>query len=433
MNHTEKQSFFSPDYVRSRRAYCLECAFEYFVSLLVTEAFLAKLLSSIGVNDSVIGIMSSLIVFAQLFQLFSLLVIHKIRNTKRFAILFHTIGQLFFMALYLVPFMPFAREYKTVIAVVCIMIAYFGNYFVTIIIYNWGNSHVDPHYRASYGAGKEAISLLSGMVVTLVVGYVMDYFDKIDNQEGGFIFAAISILIFCVSDFVCLLLIKNRIRSRTEVRKSEPFLPVLKKLFGMRSFWSILVLQVLWNTAQYVTVGFLGTYRIKELAFTVGTVQLINIVGNFSRAVLSRPFGRFSDKHSFASGISLGLVIVAVAFGANVFTTPETRFLLIVYTLLYCVGQAGIGANLLNITYSYIPRDYYVHATAIKNSVGGICGFVASLGASALLSKIQENGNSFLGISIYGQQVLSLISFGLIIAAFLFTHFVIRKQKVMIQ
>lgn len=433
MDNTAHQGYYSSEYVRSRQAYRLECAFEYFVSLLVTEAFLAKLLTSIGVSDSVIGIMSSLIVFAQLFQLLSLLVVQKISNTKRFVITFHTIGQLLFMTLYLVPFMPFAQEFRTVIAVVCILAAYFGNYFVTNIIYNWGNSYVDPHYRASFGAGKEALSLLSGMVVTLVIGYVMDYFDMIDNQEGGFIFAAIAILVFCIADFVCLMLIKNQVRSRSEVKKSEPLRLVMKKLFGMRGFWSVLILQVLWNVAQYTTVGFLGTYRIKELAFTVGAVQLINIVGNFSRAVLSRPFGRYSDRHSFASGICLGLIITAAAFAINVFTMPGTRFLIIAYTLLFSIGQAGIGANLLNITYSYVPREYYVQATAIKNSVGGICGFLASLAASALLEYVQKSGNTFLGISVYGQQVLSLISLVLIVATYLFTRFVIGKQKVMIQ
>ena len=97
-----------PEYRRSRWAYIMECTFEYFVSLLVTDAFLVKLLSSIGLSDSLIGIIASFVSVAFLFQLFSVFVVQRITNTKRFVILFHSVSQLFFMGLYLIPFMPFA-------------------------------------------------------------------------------------------------------------------------------------------------------------------------------------------------------------------------------------------------------------------------------------------------------------------------------------
>ena len=433
MEALQERDFGSKEYKRSRKAYAMECTFEYFVSLLVTEAFLAKVLTSIGMSDALIGVVSTLIALSYLFQFFSVFVVQKICNTKRFVIIFHSLGQLFFMALYFVPFLPFVTEYKTVIAVACILLAYFGNYFVTNIIYNWGNSYVSPSWRGLFGAKKETLSLVSGVVVTLAVGYVMDYFEAMDNLEGGFVFSAIAILIFCISDFICLLLIKNDIKPRQEAKAAEPTRVVMKKLFGNKGFLNLLVLTVLWNCAQYTTVGFLGTYRIKELGYTVGAVAAINVLGHLSRAALSRPFGIYSDKHSFAKGIRLALVVSAVGFAVNVFTTPSTRFLIIVYTVLHCVGQAGIGANMLNITYSYVPREYYVQATAIRNSIGGICGFTASILASRLLQGIQDNGNMIFGMPFYGQQVLSMISLSLVVITILFTHFVIGRQKVMLQ
>lgn len=433
MDNKTEPDFQCKEYVRSRRAYCFECTFEYFVALLVTDAFLAKLLTSIGMSDAYTGIISSLIVFARLFQLLSLLVVQKIGNTKRFVVLFHTGGQLFFMLLYLVPFFNIEHEYKTTLAVICILAAYFGNYFVCVIIYDWGNSYVDPRHRAIFSANKEIISLILGIIVTLTVGYVMDYFEKHNNLDYGYIFAAIGILIFCICDFICIMLIKNRIKPRQSTKNTEPVHTVMKKLFSNRLFWSILLLDILYNTAQYTTIGFLGTYRIKELAFSVGTIQLINIFGNIARIALSRPFGRFSDKYTFAKGIQLGFMLAAASFLTITFTTPQTRYLIIIYTFLQCICQAAISQNMNNITYSYIPIEYYVQATAIKNSVGGMCGFVASIFASRLLEHIQSEGNILFGIHIYGQQVLSFISLLLISCAVLLTHFVIGKQKAMLQ
>ena len=446
MNAVNEQMYASKDYKRSRWAYKLECTFEYFVTLLVADAFLATLLSSLGMSDSMVGIISSIASLAFLFQLFSVLVAQRIRNTKRFVIIFHTLSQLFFMSLYFIPFLPFAEKYKHILVFACVLLAYFGNYFVTSIIFKWGNSFVDPHKRASYSAGKEMISLASGMVMTIILGWIMDRFEAMENLNGGFIFCAVGILIFSVCDFVCLLLIKNEIKPKEIVSASESKNPsvekratlrmVLKNIMGNRNFRNVVLLTILWDVARYTTIGFLGIYRVgaEGLAFTVGAVQVINIIGNLGRFLLSKPFGRFSDKHSFAKGIEVALVLAALAFGVNMFTAPgPLRYLTIAYTLLYSINLAGLNQNLYNITYSYVDSEYFVQASAIKNSIGGICGFGASLAAGKLLEVIQANGNMLFGIPVHGQQVLSAISFVLLIIAVLFTRFVIGRQKVMIQ
>ena len=64
--------FDAKHFKRSRTAYMAQSAFEYFLTILVGDAFLAKLLTNIGMSDSLIGIVSSLISFSFLFQLLSI-------------------------------------------------------------------------------------------------------------------------------------------------------------------------------------------------------------------------------------------------------------------------------------------------------------------------------------------------------------------------
>lgn len=423
----------SKDYRRSRNAYRLECTFEYFVQLLAGGAFLATLLSSIGMSDKTIGIVSSLVSFAFLFQLFSIFVVQRIRNTKRFVVLFHSLGQFCFMLVYLIPFMPFAAEFRQVLVVPCILVAYAGNYFVTSVIFKWGNSFVDPNKRASYSAGKEMISLASGVVISWTFGFMMDYFEAQNNLNGGFLLAAIAILIFSASDLVTLLLIKNEIKEKPAKADIAPMREVFKNTLGNKNFLSVVILTIIWNVASYTTVGFLGTYNIKELAFSVGFVQIISTAGIVARLLVSKPFGRFSDKYSFAKGIELALLLASLAFLCIFCTTPGTRYLLIGYTVLHALCMAGLNSNMMNIVYSYVDERYFVQASAIKNCIGGLCGFAASLAAGELLDYVQANGNMIFGIHIYGQQLLALITTVLVIVALLYTHFVIGKQKVMKQ
>lgn len=430
-DRTDFSVFGTRDYRRSRGAYHMECAFEYFVTLLVTDSFLATLLTQLGLPESLTGVLSSLVSLAFLFELLSVLVVERIGNTKRFVIIFHFIGQLFFVGLYLLPLLGLSERYRGWITVACILLAYFGRYFVTAILFKWANSYVDPRKRGVYSSVKEMISLLSGAAVTVAAGYVMGRFEASGNVRGWFLLGAAAIFVFSLCDLVCLLCIRNQVRTPEECAEAVPLGTVLRNVMGNRAFLNTVVLSALWQVASYTTVGFLGTY--KNALFSAATVQIINAGASLVRFGLSRPLGRYADTHSYARGVRLALVIAACAFGVNMFTAPGTRWIMAVYAVLYAVSIAGIEQNLINISYSYVDSRYFVQATAIKSSIGGLCGFGASVLAGRLLSAIQANGNMLFGIPVYGQQALSAISFLLVIAAILFCRFVVEKQQVMLQ
>ena len=421
------------DFKRSRTAYKWECAFEYFTSLMVADSLLAKLLTSIGFSDAETGILSSFITLAFLFQIISIFVIRKITNTKRFAVLFHSLGQMVCIVIFLIPFMPFAKPIGKAFTVICVLIAYFGNYMVSTLIYRWGNSFVEPTKRGRFNSGKEMLSLLTGVVVSITVGIAVDKFEKAGNAKGSFLFIAIAVLIFFVFDLAMLLIMKNEIKPKQESRESVPMREILKNTLGNKSYRNVIILAILWNCARFMTVGFLGTYKTEDLAYTMTVVQIINIVACLARAVISKPFGKYSDKRSFAKGIELGLTVAAAAFLSGVFATPTTRFFIIVHTVLFHVCMAGVEGNFINVTYSYVDSRYFAEASAIKNCISGVFGFGASLVGGKILSTIQANGNTLFGYTVYGQQVLFAISFVLLLIAIIFAHFVVGKQKVMIQ
>ena len=425
----------SKDYKKSRKAYIWQCTFEYLVTILVSDAFLAKLLSSIGMKDGLIGIISSFITLAFLFQLFSIFFVDKITNTKKTVIFFSTLSQLLFMCLYLVPFLPFNKGNKTILTIVCVLLAYFGNYFVASILFKWANSYVNPEKRGEYSAGKEMVSLITGMVFTLIVGHVIDGYEALDNIHGGFLFTAAAIFILSVCNFVSLLLIKNdkADKNKKKSKSRASFADVINNTVKNKSFLRVVIMTCLWDISRYLTTGFLGTFKTKDLLMSVGTVQIINIGANLCRFFISKPFGRYSDKTSYTKGIELAYFVAAAAFAVNAFTTSKTWWCIVIYTVLFNVSIAGTNQNYFNITYSYVKSDYFVQATAIKNSIGGICGFAASVLGSKILGFVQARQNMFFGVHIYGQQLLSAISCVLILLSIFYVHFVVEKQKVMKQ
>ncbi|MBO4770075.1 MAG: hypothetical protein J5563_04770, partial [Clostridia bacterium] len=266
---------------RSAGAYAAECAFEYFTSLLVTDAFLTKVLKTIGTSDAACGIILSLASLAFVFQLCALLVISRIRNTKRFACTVHTVAQFLFSFLYLVPFLPFADGMRRSVFVVCMLLAYLGNHIVSSVIFKWGMSYVRNDRRARFTALKEAISLAAGIAVSLTVGIVTDSFDNSDNTAGFLIFTAVCMAIFALCDFICLMMIKAE--QKKEKTAVIPLASALREVMSSRGFLRATVIQCLYYVALYSTIGFMGSYKQQELSYTLTQIQLINIAGIAAR------------------------------------------------------------------------------------------------------------------------------------------------------
>ena len=420
-------------YKRSRSAYVFQCTFEYFIAMLVSDAFLAKLLAALGVSDNLVGIISSFVSLAFVFQLLSIFLVKVVTSKKKLVIICDSVSIFFFMLLYLLPFFPVSDEVKRVLVVISIMLAYSIKYLISSILFKWANSYVDPSLRAVYSSNKEVLSLISGIIFTAVFGYIIDKFESIENLNGAFLFISMSIFVISICNLVSLMMIKSESDSAREEEAGIPLKSVIKNTFGNKNFRNVILMECLQKFAVYFTIGFMGIYKTKDLLLSVFLIQIINIIANVARMLISRKFAVYSDKHSFAKGMELGLCIAALAFFINIFTTKDTWWLVIVFTILYNVSVAGTNQNSFNIAYSYVPLNCITQAMSIKNSISGICGFLASIAGGAVISAVQNNGNMVFGVKIYAQQILSAISFVMIVAAALYIHFVIAKQSIKIQ
>lgn len=426
------EDFNSTEYKRSRIAYIAQSMFEHCALLVTGGAFLAKLLNHVGLSDSLIGVISSFTELAFVLQILSLFVVRLKCNRKSLLIPIYVINFLLLMLMFLMPLIPFTKEVKTILIVVSVLTAYSLRLIVASIMFNWGNSCVQPDRRARYGANREIVSLLCGMIVSMVAGYVIDKFEGVGNLNGGFLFISVSILIFNICNFVSMMMMKNQ-KPTVENTAPESFFKTISELIKKKSFRNVVLMMVLYETGRYFTLGFLGIFKTKDLCLSLITIEAINIIGNFSRMIISRPFGRYTDKTSYAKGFRVGLCLMALAFFANIFTSTSSWYCIIIYTILYNCALAGTNMNSFNIVYSYVGTEYISQAIAVKNCIGGIFGFGASLVAGKILSAVQANGNMLFGIHIYGQQVLSAITFVLLVTSIIFSMVVIEKQEVIKQ
>jgi ABC-type uncharacterized transport system permease subunit len=76
-----------------------------------------------------------------------------------------------------------------------------------------------------------------------------------------------------------------------------------------------------------------------------------------------------------------------------------------------------------------VDKEKRVGALALKSTLAGFAGFFTTLAVSPLVNYIQGNGNVFLGVSVYAQQVVSAIAVALLLVLITYLNTVIKKIK----
>ena len=411
-------------YKTSRILYILEATFEYFISMLVMGAYLAKITSSIGISDTLTGILTSFVSLGCGFQIIAIFLANK-RPVKRWVTILHSINQLAFALIYLVPFIKLTKVAKIVLFIVFLLIGHIINNVVNSSKINWFMSLVDDNKRGCFTANKEMVSLIGGMVFSFAMGAIIDHFEAIGNQNGVFIVCGLSVFGLMLLHSATLILSKEKpVEEKEKISNKQ----LLCELIKDKNLFKVILISVLWNVVNYSSTPFYGSYQIKELGFTMTFVSILSAAYAVVRTVFSKPMGKFADKYSFAKMLNICFIIMLVGFGINMFTVPENgKILYTIYYMLNAVAMAGINSATINLIYDYVDKEKRIGALALKSTLAGFAGFFTTLLVSPLVSYIQENGNSFLGLNVYAQQVVSAIAVVLLSVLLVYLNLVVGK------
>lgn len=445
-------------YQKNQRAYIIEAAVEYFISLLITDTFISNLLLESGVSAASTGIIIQLASFAFVSQLFS--VFFRIKGSiKKWVTGMHVANQLMFGILYMVPGVDLPQGIKVTILVVM----FFGGHIIANIVspykMSWLMSFVDDKSRGTFTANKEIVSLLGGMAFQLIMANRVDHYMKSGDFNTAFTLCAVTILVMALIHFGCLAYIKDDRKDFEYSGEKIGFTSTLREFFKNSGFLKVLFAVILWHVVTGMSVSFFGSYKLKTLDFSIMDATILACVSSFTRVIVSRRFGRYADKNSWSKLLYLCFIIISFAFLANSFVlrgevrinldflnslglnTSEAivfdlrKVMFILYSIIHGIAYAGINGGLVNIMFDFVPHSSRSAALGISNSLGGIVSFVVAICGGSILSSIQkgdDKGMVFLklfdqNIGFYGQQVLSFISFVLCIVLIVYMKTVILK------
>jgi len=407
---------------RSRLMYIFEAALEYFVSILVAGSFLATLTRELGFSDSLTGILSSVISLGCLFQLLSLAV--RRARVKKLVLFLSVANQILFMLLYVIPLTNFQKTTKIILFVLFIFTAYLIYNFAHPKKINWLMSLVEDGHRGAFTANKEIISLVSGMAFSFVMGVLIDHFSEIGKTKTAFALTAVVIFVLMVLHSLTMIFAAEKEMPETGKKN---FKATIKDLVENKNVLKVAVVFVLYYVSTYISTPFYGTYQIGELGLNLKFVSAIVMCGSVSRVAVSKFWGRYADKKTFALMIEKCFIFLAVSQVCVIFAVPATgKVMFILYYVLHGIALGGINSALINLIFDYVPLEKRADSLAVTQALAGVTGFVTTLLISPLVAHIQNNGNTVLGMPIYAQQLVTFFAFLFSVAAIIF----IRKKLI---
>ena len=316
-------------YKTSRLLYIIEAALEYFISIAVGTIYLAKITSYIGISDAVTGILTSFVSLGCSFQIVAIF-LNKYKPVKIWVTFLHTISQIMFALLYMIPLFKMSKAAKIVIFITMLLLAHIIHNIVNAPKINWFMLLVDDNKRGKFTADKEMVSLVGGMAVSFLLGMLIDYYTEINQLETAFILCGIGLFFLMILHSLTLIFSKEKVSVIVEKRSS---IQQLKDILKNKDILKIVLVAMLWNIASHSTMPFMGTYQINELGFSASFASAIIIVGSLTRVICSKPLGMFADKKSFSNMLCICFAVEILAFTMGAFAAPSNGK--IVYFIFY--------------------------------------------------------------------------------------------------
>jgi len=415
------------EYKLSRLAYILECMFEYFISILTSGAYLAKLTTTIGISDAMTAILSSIASLAGMFQIVSIFLSHK-TPVKRWVLPITFVTQSLVSTLYLIPFFSIGSLAPVIFFVIILMSKAAVN-IVAPAKSNWFLSLVDDRSRGNFQAKINIVSLAGGTVFTFAASFFIDSFEAKGDLNGAFILITAVICALAILQIACLIVAREK---PIASERGESVLKAVKSLCKNKIYMRIIIFNAIWALANNITTPFLSTYQIKELGFSMTFISTVGIVISFLQIFAVYFFGRYSMRHSYASILRIAYVFALVSFAFVVLSNTSNGYVMFTfYRFINLFFGAASAVSSTSLLFAIVPPSERTSAIAFNTIITGLVGFSVTLIASPILTLLQSTQIILFGTKIFAQQILAFMSFCitvlLLIYYQLFCHRLIKE------
>jgi len=377
------------DNLQTLRNANLDGAFATAFATLVTGAFIAGYITSIGGSDTWVQLVSAVPALLGLLQIPGAIWGRRFTSYKRFVLPGGLLWRLLYVPLVILPFLPFPNPIKLIVIVACASIAAASVLLVQPIYSEWLAELVPSTSRGFFFSRRNAIATAVGSVAGLLGALILDAFKGAGDQNTGFAVVFGIGVVFAMISFVFFARMHDTPRLEPERKSLGDGLRALKNPFVDRNFRKVLLFLALFITGQAFAGNLFAAFAIKSLDLPYTIIQWAGVMHALGNVLAAKFWGFLADKYGNKP------VLTLVGFGLSLtpmmwlFCQPnqDVRNALILLPTHVLVGAtwAGVALCQFNILLATAKPEDRANYLSVSLTVQSICGFVAPLlGAQVL-------------------------------------------------
>jgi MFS family permease len=374
--------------------------------VFTSGTFLTAMAIYMGATNFQLGLLAALPTFTTIFQLASIWLVQKWNNRKAVTSLFNLLARLPLIAIGL---MPLLFTGTTTIQVLLVLL-FFQHIFGDIAGASWNAWMKDlvPGERLGSFFSKrsrmaQTLNVTLSLVTAMAIDYVKAHFPAHEITAYTTLFLAGGVL----GMFSVFLLL------RTPEPKPVPMDDKVLKLFGKSlkdiNFRNLLAFNSLWAFALNLATPFFAVFMLKTIGLPLSYVIGLAIISQLSSIAFIKLWGRYSDRFSNKTIISICAplyiaCILSFAFTALPASKITSMLLLAVIHVISGLSTAGINLSLSNIGIKLAPKNEAIVYITAKNMFVAFCSTIAPI-VGGLLADVFASHHLLYNLNVAGHSI----------------------------
>lgn len=391
---------------------------------LTGGAFLVGFAKYLGADEQIAGIIGAIPVLAGIITAFSPIVYERMQSRKLITCLFCFIGRFLLGLMLFIPFIRVSNSAQITLLIITFLVSNLFLAFTIPASQTWILAITPERIRGTYFGKRESIILGAVTLITLLMGQVLDRYDKVGQQFTGFIILYAFVIIAAVINFVLFSSMKEPRYTLSEqhISVADIFSLPLKN----NKYMVISLIMIFWYIGFQLAAPFTSVYMVSKLGLGYGIITVMAVLASITSVVSVRFWGRLADKKSWLYLLKLMMGIQTLCFLTWFLINDRTVYLLLPLAhILSGAAISGINISINNIQYKYAPIENKTVYMGFSSAVNGILGFIGTLAGSYFLKFTQNYSNSVLGLEIGNIQLI------FILAGFVLTLGILISNRVM--
>ncbi|HYG55984.1 MAG TPA: MFS transporter [Burkholderiales bacterium] len=373
------------DLARGRRAMVHDAAWATLVGALYGGVILVGFALELGATPFVIGLIAAIPFLAQVAQLPAVVLIERLRQRRKLAVLVVTAARLLILSLALLPWLVEGTTRLWIVVAAQVLITLLGA-MAGCAVNSWFHQLLAGRELGSLYAQRLFWSTVLASLGALAAGHAVEHWPFGDKLHG---YAAC----FAVAGLVGFIGVRALMRIPEPVMHTtgpqQPLLELLRGPLSDPNFRRLIVFMASWNFASNLAGPFLTVYLLQQLGFGLGTVTALWAASQMSNALTLYAWGRISDRLSNKGILATALpAYFACLIGLPAASLPDqhvlTLPLIAIIHVVMGMASGGIGLATGNIGLKLAPQGRGTAYLASVSLAGAFAGGMAALMGGAL-------------------------------------------------